>query len=83
VRNRYTLEPAKEETSRLINLIRGKGVLVGREGEGGNIIKIRPPIVLTSEHAAILAEIRAMLPGQSGRRRRPSRWPLPDRSGYR
>jgi 4-aminobutyrate aminotransferase-like enzyme/Ser/Thr protein kinase RdoA (MazF antagonist) len=56
VRNRLTLEPAKQETRRLINLVRDEGVLVGSEGELGNIIKIRPPIVFTCEHAEIVID---------------------------
>ena len=51
VRDRKTLEPAAEETSRLINLIRDEGVLVGSEGILGNIVKLRPPIVFKREHA--------------------------------
>jgi 4-aminobutyrate aminotransferase-like enzyme len=54
VRDRQTLEPAKEETKRLINLLRDEGVLIGSEGEQGNILKIRPPVVFTTEHAEIV-----------------------------
>jgi 4-aminobutyrate aminotransferase-like enzyme len=53
VRNRRTLEPARQETQRLLNLIRDEGVLVGSEGKLSNILKIRPPIVFTAEHADI------------------------------
>jgi 4-aminobutyrate aminotransferase-like enzyme len=36
-----------------LNLIRDEGVLVGSEGKLSNILKIRPPIVFTAEHADI------------------------------
>lgn len=51
VRDRHTLEPAKTETKRLVNLMRDEGVLIGSEGVHANIIKIRPPIVFTTDHA--------------------------------
>lgn len=56
VRDRETLEPAGEETSRVLDLMRQNGVLVGREGPHGNVIKIRPPLVFQREHADILIE---------------------------
>ena len=46
VRDRKTLEPAASETKRLVDLVREQGVLIGSEGVFGNILKIRPPIVL-------------------------------------
>jgi 4-aminobutyrate aminotransferase-like enzyme len=51
VRDRSSLEPAREETDRTLNLMRDEGVLVGNEGIHGNIVKIRPPMVFTREHA--------------------------------
>jgi 4-aminobutyrate aminotransferase-like enzyme len=54
VRDRATLEPASEETKRVINHLRDNGVLVGCEGPHGNVLKIRPPLVFKKEHADIL-----------------------------
>ena len=51
VTDRKTLAPAKAQTARLLNLMRDEGVLIGSEGVLGNILKIRPPIVLQREHA--------------------------------
>lgn len=51
VRDRNSLEPAKAETDRTLNLMRDEGVLVGNEGLHGNIVKIRPPMVFGKEHA--------------------------------
>ena len=51
VTDRKTLTPAKEQTARLLNLMRDERVLIGNEGVLGNILKIRPPIVFQREHA--------------------------------
>ena len=53
VADRHSLAPAREETPRLLNLIRDEGVLVGSEGQFANILKIRPPMVLGPEHAEL------------------------------
>ncbi len=54
VRDRITLEPARAETDRILNLMRDEGVLVGNEGVHGNIVKIRPPLLFRKEHADML-----------------------------
>jgi 4-aminobutyrate aminotransferase-like enzyme/Ser/Thr protein kinase RdoA (MazF antagonist) len=51
VRDRATLDPAPDETERLINLLRDEGLLVGGEGVHANIIKMRPPLVFTPADA--------------------------------
>lgn len=53
VRDRHTLEPAKAETKRVVDLMREQGVLIGSEGVLGNILKIRPPAVLQPAHVDI------------------------------
>ena len=53
VRDRSSLEPARVETDRILNLMRDEGVLVGNEGLHGNIVKIRPPMVFGREHAEL------------------------------
>ena len=50
VRERATREPAEPETRTVLNALRRDGVLVGREGRYGNVLKIRPPIVFRSSH---------------------------------
>jgi 4-aminobutyrate aminotransferase-like enzyme len=57
VRDRSTLEPAPAETKRVINHMRDNGVLVGREGPLGNVLKIRPPLAFRREHAERLVEV--------------------------
>ncbi len=56
VRDRTTLEPAAKETAAVVNRMRDLGVLVGREGPLGNVIKIRPPLVFDENHAQQLID---------------------------
>jgi 4-aminobutyrate aminotransferase-like enzyme/Ser/Thr protein kinase RdoA (MazF antagonist) len=51
VLDRRDLSPAKAETKRVLDLMRDEGVLIGKEGLHGNILKLRPPIVFRREHA--------------------------------
>lgn len=62
VTDRKTQAPAKDETKRILNLMRDEGILIGSEGILGNILKIRPPIVFQREHAdlAVAALDRAL-----------------------
>jgi 4-aminobutyrate aminotransferase-like enzyme/aminoglycoside phosphotransferase (APT) family kinase protein len=54
--------PAADQARRLLNLVRDEGVLIGGEGKLGNVLKIRPPIVLNVEQAdfAVAAIGRAL-----------------------
>ena len=54
IRDRATQEPAKDATKRVINAMKEKGVLVGREGYFGNVLKIRPPMVFNPGNADFL-----------------------------
>jgi 4-aminobutyrate aminotransferase-like enzyme len=56
VRDRSSLEPAAEEATRMLDLMREEGVLIGRTGPLRNVLKIRPPLVFRREHAEILLE---------------------------
>jgi 4-aminobutyrate aminotransferase-like enzyme/Ser/Thr protein kinase RdoA (MazF antagonist) len=57
VRDRVSQEPAKQETKRVINAMKEKGVLVGREGYFGNVLKIRPPMVFKPDNADFLIAV--------------------------
>jgi len=46
--------PATAQTHRVINRLRARGVLVGAAGRYANVLKIRPPLVFTCEHADVL-----------------------------
>jgi 4-aminobutyrate aminotransferase-like enzyme len=43
--------PDAERASRVQNEMRQRGVLVGRTGPHGNVLKIRPPLVFEEQHA--------------------------------
>jgi len=54
VRDRANKTPATEETGRLVNAMRDKGVLISRIGRHDNILKMRPPMPFYREHADLL-----------------------------
>jgi len=47
VRDRATLEPAAAEASHLINRLRSRGILLSTDGPLHNVLKIKPPMVIT------------------------------------
>jgi 4-aminobutyrate aminotransferase-like enzyme len=51
--------PDSDLARRVMNHMRQHGVLIGKTGPHGNVLKIRPPIVFTQEHAEIL--LRALV----------------------
>ena len=51
VNDRETREPATETTSRVVNGLRDRGILTGSIGPGNNILKLRPPMVFSTENA--------------------------------
>jgi 4-aminobutyrate aminotransferase-like enzyme/Ser/Thr protein kinase RdoA (MazF antagonist) len=54
--DRSTREPATELASRVVNGMRDRGVLMGTTGRSGNVLKIRPPLVISAEEADLLVE---------------------------
>ncbi|MDX1436282.1 MAG: aminotransferase class III-fold pyridoxal phosphate-dependent enzyme [Anaerolineales bacterium] len=51
VKDPATLEPAPVETDRLVNLLRQRRILTGIDGPYHNVIKIKPPMVLSEDDA--------------------------------
>ena len=51
VRDRETLEPAREEAAWLVNELRQHRILTGTDGPFQNVIKIKPPMVMTAGDA--------------------------------
>ena len=51
VAGRDTRDPDPTEARRIANALRDQGVLVGIDGPGENVLKIRPPLVFGPEHA--------------------------------
>jgi 4-aminobutyrate aminotransferase-like enzyme len=54
VTDRGTKTPATAETKRLVNRMRERGVLISRIGIHDNILKIRPPMPFSRQHADLL-----------------------------
>ena len=45
-----------EEVKEVVDRLRNAGILVGRTGPDGNVLKIRPPLVFGDEHAELLVD---------------------------
>lgn len=56
VRDRETKEPANTETVRLLELTKERGLLIGKGGLMGNVLRIKPPMCLTKTDADFLAD---------------------------
>ena len=54
VRDREARDPAIAEAGIVLNAMREHGVLVGTTGRQSNVLKIRPPLVITREEAEVL-----------------------------
>jgi 4-aminobutyrate aminotransferase-like enzyme len=51
VKNRQTLEPAPQEADYIINRMRDHGILISTDGPLHNVLKLKPPMVITKENA--------------------------------
>jgi len=56
VQDRHSRKPAGDEAVRIINDLKDRGVLAGRTGPHGNVLKFRPPMVFSKAHADLLLE---------------------------
>lgn len=57
VRVRDTLEPAAEEAEAMVNRSKTRGILLGTDGPLQNVIKIKPPMVLTNNDADMVVRV--------------------------
>jgi alanine-glyoxylate transaminase/(R)-3-amino-2-methylpropionate-pyruvate transaminase len=57
VRDRAGKTPAKEETLEVLEAARELGLLIGKGGLDGNVIRIKPPMCITSEDADFALDV--------------------------
>ncbi|HLQ22425.1 MAG TPA: aminotransferase class III-fold pyridoxal phosphate-dependent enzyme, partial [Gemmatimonadales bacterium] len=56
VRDRATKEPATAETLEVLEHLREIGVLAGKGGLAGNVLRIKPPLCITADDADFAVE---------------------------
>lgn len=56
VTDRATKRPAAEQARKVVNAMREQGVLISAAGPRANVLKIRPLLAFTQEHAQMLVE---------------------------
>jgi alanine-glyoxylate transaminase/(R)-3-amino-2-methylpropionate-pyruvate transaminase len=56
VRDRGSTQPAAEEAADVVELCKERGLLVGKGGLYGNVLRIKPPMCLTKDDADFLAD---------------------------
>ncbi|MBY8996966.1 MAG: aminotransferase class III-fold pyridoxal phosphate-dependent enzyme [Candidatus Thorarchaeota archaeon] len=61
VKDRETLQPAKEETKYIVERLRDLGLLISLDGPLHNVLKIKPPLVFTTENADRLVDTLDMV----------------------
>ncbi len=57
VKDRTTKEPAKEETAQVFEMAKDMGLLIGKGGYFGNVLRIKPPMCFTKADADFLLEV--------------------------
>ena len=57
VKDRDSKAPAKEECAQVHETAKDLGVLVGKGGLHGNVLRIKPPMCLTLEDADFMVEV--------------------------
>jgi 4-aminobutyrate aminotransferase-like enzyme len=59
VKDRAAKTPDAELANAVVNSMRRRGVLLSRQGTYNNVLKIRPPLQFSPEHADLLLETLA------------------------
>ena len=65
VRDRETREPFPEACTYIVNRAREMGVLLGADGPGRNVLKVKPPMVFGQDDAALLVGTLEEILGES------------------
>ena len=60
VKDRTTKSPAKEETLQVFEMAKDMGLLIGKGGFHGNVLRIKPPMCFTKADADFLLEVLDM-----------------------
>jgi alanine-glyoxylate transaminase/(R)-3-amino-2-methylpropionate-pyruvate transaminase len=69
VRDRVTKEPASTETAEVLELCKVRGLLIGKGGIYGNVLRIKPPMCLTVDDADFLVDCLDEVLGVIGSKR--------------
>eukprot|EP00210_Caulerpa_lentillifera_P007415 g7086.t1 len=56
VKDRVTKEPATAETAEVMEQLRDVGVLVGKGGMQGNVLRVKPPLCMTEDDAHFVVD---------------------------
>ena len=56
VKDRRSMDPDPDGAEVIMNRLRKAGFLMGRAGQYGNVLKVRPPLVFNREHADLFLE---------------------------
>lgn len=56
VRDRTTKEPATAETVRVLEMCKERGLVIGKGGLSGNVLRIKPPMCITKADADFLVD---------------------------
>jgi alanine-glyoxylate transaminase/(R)-3-amino-2-methylpropionate-pyruvate transaminase len=67
VRDRSTKEPAKAETLEVMEHARDLGVLLGKGGLDGNVLRIKPPMCLNAQDVDFALAVLDLAIGKAGR----------------
>ena len=57
VKDRSTLAPATRKAAEMVNRLKNRGILLGTDGPFNNVIKIKPPMVITKEDADMFVRV--------------------------